>query len=116
MESCQQIQNLDQDIFTLINQIRADPLILVPHLELMLTQFEGDIWKRGNGKADLKTKDGEKPVKEVLKWIPNLKGIPALKWKDSLQAAAKEYVQDLAPKGVINTQSTAAAVGDRLKK
>jgi hypothetical protein len=77
-------------------------------------------WVRGGDFPNITTKEGDKPIIELLEWIPKLKeagvAIPPFTWKDQLQAAAKEYVEELDKKGEIVYTNTAESVAKRLLK
>lgn len=51
------VSEMDQQVFKLHNQIRADPKSVIPDLEKMLDQFEGNLLRRP-GQVTLRTKEG----------------------------------------------------------
>ena len=68
-------QAIDLDIHEILNQIRDDPRMLLPHLEEMRTQFKGKIRHRP-GKIDLMTKEGVAVVTETIEYIKKVKKCP----------------------------------------
>jgi uncharacterized protein YkwD len=56
------VPELDKQIFGLQNDVRADPKVLLPDLEEMLKNFDGNLLKR-EGKVTMRTKEGPDAVK-----------------------------------------------------
>ncbi len=59
---------VDKEIFTLLNQVRANPQSFIPSLQKMLDQFDGDVLKR-EGKTNLRTNEGPKAVREAIEYL-----------------------------------------------
>jgi hypothetical protein len=68
VESNHAPSNMDKEIHDLLNQVRANPKMLLPHLETMLSNFNGEILKRP-GKVDLLTKEGTAVVHETIEYL-----------------------------------------------
>ena len=64
------VSEVDRLIFTLHNDVRRNPKQLVPDLEAMLENFDGNLLKR-EGKVTLRTKDGPDAVKEAIEYCNN---------------------------------------------
>ena len=109
---------MDKDIFTLLNETRANPKSFIPHLQKLLECFDGEVLKR-EGKTNLRTNEGPKAVKEAIEYLQTKaeKVEEPLKWSDELAKAAKEHVEDTGPKGLLTHEgSTGTSVRDRLQK
>ena len=64
------ISEVDKKIWTLHNEIRRDPKVLIPDLQQMLEQFDGMLLKR-QGKVTLRTKEGKDAVQEAINFLKN---------------------------------------------
>ena len=109
---------VDKDIFTLLNETRANPKSFIPHLQKLLECFDGEVLKR-EGKTNLRTNEGPKAVKEAIEYLQTKaeKVEEPLKWSEELAKAAKEHVEDTGPKGLLSHEgSSGATVRDRLQK
>jgi uncharacterized protein YkwD len=77
----------------------------VPHLQDVLTKFEGDVIRR-EGKSHLKTKEGPAAVEEAIKFLEKAAPVPPLKWNEHLAKAAKEHCDDTGEKGLMQHESS----------
>jgi len=53
----------------MINQLRQNPKLLITSLNNMLKNFEGDLYKRGGDKPNIRTKEGAKAVEEAIAYL-----------------------------------------------
>lgn len=56
----------DLDLFDLINRVRENPKSFIPILQSMLSNFDGDLYKRGGDRPNLRTKEGARAVEEAI--------------------------------------------------
>ena len=107
---------MDKQIFDLVNKLRQDPKTFVPHLQEMLGRFEGLLLKQP-GKTTLRTKEGPAAVQDAIEYLNRQKGVRELRWNEELYTAAREHVQDIGPKGLVQHESSdGTTVKERLKK
>ena len=96
---------LDKEVFEWHNNVRTNPTCLVPHLEDMLTKFDGMILKREGG-INLRTNEGAAVVQELIDFLKNAQPIKALTWDDRIARAASDHTNDIGPKGITGHDST----------
>jgi hypothetical protein len=77
------VAEMDRQIFELVNRVRSDPKLFVPHLQEMLGRFEGFLMKQP-GKTTLRTKEGAPAVKEAIEYLNKLSSTRQLKWHNEL--------------------------------
>jgi len=102
-----------------LNEIRRNPTKIVPHLENMLTRFNGNILERPSG-INLRTQEGPNVVHETIDYLKQLKVDPAqpdLTWSDEIWKAARDHVKDHGPKSMIgHTGSDGSSVQQRIQR
>ena len=74
---------LDKEIFELQNRARANPRVLVPHLQEMLSHFEGTLLKMP-GKMAMRTNEGKAAVDEAIECLNKMAPVQMLEWNDEL--------------------------------
>ena len=99
------VSEMDQKVFALHNQIRADPKSVIPDLEKMLEQFEGNLLRRP-GQVTLRTKEGQAAVKEAIEFLKKQQPVEALRWSEDVAKAAKDHFEDIGPKGLIQHEGS----------
>ena len=110
------VAEMDKQIFELVNRVRCDPKLFVPHLQEMLGRFEGFLMKQP-GKTTLRTKEGAPAVKEAIEYLSKLTPNRELKWHNELYTAARQHVVDIGPKGLVQHESSdGTSVKERLKR
>ena len=70
----------DQELFDLINKVREEPKSFIPTLQNMRLNFDGELYKRGGDRPNLRTKEGVKAVEEAISALEKIQGAPAFKW------------------------------------
>ena len=97
----------DREVFKFHNKMRTNPQSFIPHLEEMLTRFDGNLLKKGPGQSyNLRTKEGPAAVREAIKYLKKIKPVPELEWQQEMQAASRDHVLDTGPKGKIGHNGT----------
>lgn len=110
------VAETDRQIFELINRVRQEPKIFIPHLQELLGRFEGFLQKQP-GKTTLRTKEGAAAVKEAIEYLNKLAPTLPLKWHVELYTAARQHVLDIGPKGLVQHESSdGTSVKERLKR
>jgi uncharacterized protein YkwD len=111
-----EVNEIDRQIFDLVNKLRTDPKSFVPHLQEMAKRFDGFLMKQP-GKTTLRTKEGQAAVQEAIQHIQSLKPLNPLKWHTELYTAARQHVNDIGPKGLVQHESSdTTSVKERLKQ
>jgi hypothetical protein len=107
---------IDLEIHELLNQIRANPQMLLPHLEGMVPRFEGTLLKRP-GHVNLRTNEGVGAVIETIEYIKNMTPKCQLTWSDDIWRAARDHVLDHGPIGASgHTGSDGSSVSQRIER
>ena len=78
---------------------------MIAYLEQLSKKFEGKVLQV-EGRANLRTQEGVEAVKEAIEFLKKAGSNPPLKWNEDLQKAAKEHVDDIGPKGMIQHESS----------
>ena len=69
------------------------------------------------GRVTLRTKEGAPAVLEAIEYLSKLQPVRELKWNNELYVAAREHVQDIGPKGLVQHESSDnTSVKERLKR
>jgi hypothetical protein len=63
-----EVGDKDRQVFELINRVRVDPQIVIPHLEAMRQRFDGLLFKQPN-KTTLKTVEGVNSVRDAIAFL-----------------------------------------------
>jgi uncharacterized protein YkwD len=100
MQPPSDISEMDRQIFELINRVRSNPALFVPHLQEMQGKFEGYLMKQA-GKTTLRTKEGAAAVKEAIEFLNKQAPTRELKWHNELYIASRQHVNDIGPKGLV---------------
>lgn len=85
------VDEMDRQIFDLVNKVRSDPKSLVKSLEEQINRFDGFLMKQP-GKTTLRTKEGVAAVKAAIEFLNQAKPVREIKWHTDLYAAAKQHV------------------------
>ena len=83
----------------------------------MVNNFDGDLYKRGGDRPNLRTKEGVKAVHDAINALQNIQGAPPFKWNEYLAQAAKNHVEDTGAKGLLQHESSEGkSVKERFSK
>lgn len=107
---------LENEFFTQINNLRKDPKSFIPHLEKLISQFKNDVLYRP-GEIPLQTSEGPAAVEECIKFLRTAQSIPELIRCEELDKAAKDHAKDIGSKGLISHDgSDGSNVSDRIER
>ena len=107
---------MDREIVEITSRIRTDPAWLIPHLEEMLSRFNGNLLERP-GKITMSTNEGPAAVQETIDFLHNVEPVCSVSWNDALAEAAKFHTNDTGPKGLVgHNSSDGTSMGGRLAK
>ena len=111
------VQEMDRQIFDLINQVRARPQDMIPHLQQMEQRYDGMMYKQ-QGKTTVRTKEGVQAVREAINFLREHRaGLRPLAWHSELALCARNHVQDTGAKGLVQHEaSDGTPVKERLKR
>ena len=87
------ISQIDKEVFEWNNKCRTDPKCLIPHLQEMITQFDGEIRKIPGG-VNLRTKEGTAVVEELIAYLNTAAPMKELKWHEGVAKAAADHTKD----------------------
>ena len=104
------MENYEQkakNIFTLINKFRTNPKQLANHLEQIKQYLDipSKILSEPN-KIQIQMVEGIDAFNEAISFLKKLKPLEPLKWDENLAKSAKEHVDDIGPKGLLQYTSS----------
>ncbi|MFO7594671.1 MAG: CAP domain-containing protein [Pseudomonadota bacterium] len=94
-------RKLEREVFAETNKLRANPVAYGTVLEGVLERMSGGIYYPRNSDIGIKTKEGEKAVKEALAVLGGKSALSNLKWSEELAELARKHVNDTGPKGLV---------------
>jgi len=91
-----------QNIFQLINKFRTNPILLAQHLEKLKQYLDipSKILSEPN-KVQIQMVEGIDAFNEAINFLKSIKPLEPLKWDENLEKSAKEHVDDIGPKGLL---------------
>ena len=106
-------EEIDNDIFELINQLRQAPQLCHSHLKEMLEHFDGNVlsmpghflctrnglW-RGK-EMTIKTQEGAAAVLDALEFLEKQQAVRPLIWNSLLTKASRQHVEDIGQKSLV---------------
>lgn len=70
-----------------------------------------------DNKSFIETKEGAFAYVEAIEFLRNRKGMKELKWSDKLECAARDFVEDIGPKGLVSSLGSDGTLPtDRISK
>ena len=106
-----------KDILEFQNKVRKDPKSFIPHLEKQSKKFEGNKLYKEDGKQFTETREGAKAYTDAVTFLRKQRPRPPFKWSEELHLACKDHVDDIAPKGLVQSQgSDGSGPTDRISK
>ena len=104
------MENYEQkakNIFTLINKFRTNPKQLANHLEQIKKYLDipSKIFSEPN-KVQIQMVEGIDAFNEAISFLKNIEPLEPLKWDENLAKSAKEHVDDIGPKGLLQYTSS----------
>ena len=94
-------RKLEREVFAETNRLRANPVAYGKVLEGVLERMSGGIYYPRNSDIGIKTKEGEKAVKEALAVLVGKSALANLMWSEELAELARKHVNDTGPKGLV---------------
>ena len=111
-----QVQEMDRQVFELVNQVRQRPQDFIPHLEDMQKRFDGQMYHVPN-KTSVRTKEGVQAVRDAIAHLRRQQPCRQLAWNEKLALCSRHHVEDIGPKGMVQHEaSDGRPVRDRFKK
>ena len=104
------MENYEQkakNIFTLINKFRTNPKQLANHLEQIKKYLDipSKILSEPN-KVQIQMVEGIDAFNDAISFLKSIKPLEPLIWDENLAKSAKEHVDDIGPKGLLQYQSS----------
>ena len=98
---------MDLEIHDLLNQIRANPQMLVSNFTSMLSNFEGKVLKRPGHSVNLMTNEGATAVQEAIDFLKKQAPLKnPLIWNNEIWKASRDHVFDTGPKSLTGHTGT----------
>lgn len=95
-----------QEVFTLQNKVRNNPRSFIHVLERRLACFRGNQLYADDKKSFVQTNEGPFAYVEAIEFLRTRKGSKPMKWSEELAKAARDHVNDIGEKGLVQTVGT----------
>jgi uncharacterized protein YkwD len=103
---------LEAAIVEELNRVRTDPVGYAAHLEALLPQFDGKVWRSAHGL--LETEEGPAAVREAMRVLRATAPMGSLRQSPGLSAAARDLVRDHGASGAMgHTGGDGSSPADR---
>lgn len=99
-------RKLEREVFAETNRLRTNPVAYGRVLEDILKRMSGGVYYPRNSNVGIKTKEGEKAVKEALAVLSRENKLSNLQWSEELAELARKHVNDTGPKGLVGHDSS----------
>ena len=109
-------ENIENELFTLHNEIRKNPQSFIPKLKSVLPCFKNKIYHIP-GEEPIQTYEGDEAVHEAIQFLKTQKPVQELILSTELHQACKDHVEDIGPKGITTHEgSDGKNLSDRIEK
>jgi uncharacterized protein YkwD len=95
----------DNEVFTEINSLRANPQSFIPYLEEMKKSYKGRIYTNKDG-IEFSTNEGTMAVDEAIEFLKKQTSLAPLKLSKGLSKAAAAHLEDMAKTGIFSSQGS----------
>ena len=97
---------LERGIVDELNFARTNPEGYAAFLERDLRYYQGTLFRRPGEESALQTREGPAAVREAIRFLRQMKSLPALRSSEGIMLAARDHVKDQAPRGLMNHRGT----------
>jgi uncharacterized protein YkwD len=97
---------LERDVVQELNRVRTNPARYADVLEKDLQYYRGDIFRRPEDDSGLQTREGAAAVREAIGVLRSTKPVGALRPSSGMSHAARDHLNDQAPRGLMNHKGT----------
>jgi hypothetical protein len=94
-------QELIQEIYDEINQLRENPKYFAKKLEREFDNYKTNNARHRPGTVPVLTREGLKAVREAHEELENIDSLPPLQWSEGLATAALSHCNDTGPLGIV---------------
>lgn len=108
----------DKEVFEWMNRARTDPASLIEFMNDRIDQFLPGTKNLKTGAGTLMvTQEGQSAVEEAQDFLSGQKPLAELRWNNDIAEAAKEFVAQVGPEGIVGHQGTdGSSPEERVKK
>jgi uncharacterized protein YkwD len=106
---------LEKEVFALINQVRQNPETIVPNLDNMRKFYDGKYFINQDLKAKMATHEGVSAVNEALDFMYKQESVGSLKRNRALDLAARQMQGYLEKTGKVSAEQENMKMGQRVK-
>jgi len=97
---------LERGVIDELNYARTDPQGYAASLERDLQYYRGTMFRRPGDDSPLETREGVNAVREAIRVLRQTRPLPALRPVEGMMIAARDHVNDQAPRGLMNHRGT----------
>jgi len=110
-------QQIERDVFEMMNKVRAQPRILIEDLRTMLQFFQGNTYKDPVSRINIITNEGPLAVQEAIAFLQKCEPAPPVNLSKGLTQAGRDHAYDIGPKGeVSHTGSDGSTLSERMER
>ena len=106
---------LETDIFNLLNQVRQNPQGFIPKLEEMKKLYDGKYFINADLKAKMATHEGVIAVDEAIESMKKMPKLPPVKRNRALDLASRQLQGHLETTGKVSAQNESMKMAERVK-
>ena len=97
---------LERGLIDELNFARTNPQGYAAALERDLQYYQGTLFRRPGDESALQTREGATAVREAIRVLRQTKPLPGLRTSEGITLAARDHVNDQAPRGLMNHRGT----------
>jgi uncharacterized protein YkwD len=108
---------LERGVVDELNHARTDPSGYAGEIERDLQYYQGNLFRRPGDESFLQTHEGAAAAREAIRVLRQTKPLPALRTSTGITLAARDHVNDQAPRGLMNHKGTDGSMAwDRVSR
>jgi len=108
---------LERGVLDELNRARTNPSDYATEIERDLQYYQGTLFRRPGDDSFLQTHEGAVAAREAIRVLRQTRPLPALRVSSGMMLAARDHVNDQAPRGLMNHKGTDGSMAwDRVSR
>ena len=109
-------EELEKQIYQILNQIRKNPQSFIPKLEESLNHFREKIYHKP-GEDPIQTYEGPEAIEDAINFLKSQRPVKELILDENISRACKDHAYDIGVKGLTTHEgSDGKNISDRIEK